>query len=62
MLILKYTLSACATMHTTTLETQVLLIYIFLSPVYEVYITCENRTIMLENTEHDVNRNYIIYH
>ena len=47
-------------MHTTTLETQVLLIYIFISVMY---ITCENRkTIMLENTEHNVNYNYIIYH
>ena len=58
MLILK--LSACATMHTTTLETQVLLIYRFISVIY---VTCENRrTIMLENTEHYVNDNYIIYH
>ena len=53
-------LSAGATMHTTTLETQVLLIYICISVIY---ITCENRgTLMLENTEHNVNHKYIVYH
>ena len=58
---IKKKLFACATMHSTTLETQVLLIYIYFFSLYISPVKIE-RTIMLENTEHNVNHNYIIYH
>ena len=48
----------CNHAHNNIRDTSVVNIHIFISGIY---ITCENRTIMLENTEHDVNRNYIIY-
>ena len=49
----------CTTMHTTTLETHVLLIYIYISLLlkFVMYFTCEHkREIMLANTEHNVNK------
>ena len=46
-------------MHTTPLETHVLLIYLLFMSV--IFITCEHkRKIMLENTEHDVNHTSFI--
>ena len=40
---IKKNLSACATMHTTTLETQVLLIYIFISVIYIYPVKIEGK-------------------
>ena len=55
----KNCISACATMHTTTLETHdsVVNIHNNFRYIYKLW-----RTIMSENTEHNVNYNYIIYH